>query len=81
MCAPSGGAAACAGVRRAAAIPPLLQVGLFAPCRMAAPGEDVYYAAVRDYVTALKNGRFKPFSLTERRARAATRNQVGGPSS
>ncbi|GLI60022.1 hypothetical protein VaNZ11_002086 [Volvox africanus] len=35
---------------------------------------------LRDYITAIKNGRLHPFSLVERKARAATRNEAWGPS-
>ncbi|KAL6783748.1 hypothetical protein ACKKBF_B05645 [Auxenochlorella protothecoides x Auxenochlorella symbiontica] len=36
-------------------------------------------AWLRDYVTAIKNGRWHPFNATERAARAATRNEPWGP--
>lgn len=34
---------------------------------------------VRDYVTAIKHGRWHPYTPTERKARAATRNEAWGP--
>ncbi|GLC33495.1 hypothetical protein PLESTB_000081200 [Pleodorina starrii] len=34
---------------------------------------------LRDYVTAIRNGRVHPFSVVERKARTATRNQTWGP--
>jgi hypothetical protein len=33
------------------------------------------YAWLRDYITAIKHGRLHPFTLLERKAREATRNQ------
>ena len=33
-------------------------------------------AWLRDYVTAIKNGRFHPFTVLERKAREATRNEA-----
>ncbi|GAB4817208.1 hypothetical protein N2152v2_004254 [Parachlorella kessleri] len=37
------------------------------------------YEWLRDYVTAIRSGRWHPFTPTERKARAATRNQPWGP--
>lgn len=36
-------------------------------------------AWLRDYITAIKNGRFHPFTAVERKAREATRNEPWGP--
>ncbi|KAL0033769.1 hypothetical protein WJX77_004657 [Trebouxia sp. C0004] len=36
-------------------------------------------AWLRDYVTAIKNGRFHPFTALERKTREATRNEAWGP--
>ena len=40
-------------------------------------GEKVKDAGawVKDYSTALKHGRLRPFTMTERKTRAATRNE------
>ncbi|KAL4448394.1 hypothetical protein ABPG75_005613 [Micractinium tetrahymenae] len=46
---------------------------------MGAQGSDSVGSWIRDYTTALKYGSIKPFTLTERKARAATRNQPWGP--
>ncbi|KAI3426323.1 hypothetical protein D9Q98_008696 [Chlorella vulgaris] len=40
---------------------------------------DNALAWLRDYSTAVKHGSIKPFTATERKARAATRNQPWGP--
>lgn len=37
------------------------------------------YTWLRDYITAIKNGRLHPFTLVERKAREATRNEPWGP--
>ncbi|KAA6422947.1 MAG: hypothetical protein FRX49_06936 [Trebouxia sp. A1-2] len=36
-------------------------------------------AWLRDYITAIKNGRFHPFTALERKTREATRNEAWGP--
>lgn len=40
---------------------------------------DEALAWVRDYLRALRHGRLKPFTFTERKARAATRAEPWGP--
>lgn len=37
------------------------------------------YAWLRDYITAIKNGRLHPYTAVERKAREATRNEPWGP--
>ncbi|PSC70463.1 putative ADP-ribosylation factor GTPase-activating AGD15 isoform X1 [Micractinium conductrix] len=46
---------------------------------MSSQGSDTVGSWIRDYTTALKYGSFKPFTMAERKARAATRNQAWGP--
>ena len=42
-------------------------------------GVGVAYEWVSDYLKALRKGRITPFSLVERKTRAATKNEPWGP--